>query len=120
MELFRFPGDMTYTFEGIYIAVDLHGWISLVGGPDVWRLENMVADGINEHLPSQWGSKEDEEDRAGFPARRGLYRCTIEYIYEQGYFEGYACDSESDVYVNCLNVEEIPLPDNTPPDIPQD
>lgn len=92
------------TFEGIIVAVDINGHPTLVGGDGVWKLQNYLGpdEGLAEYI---------EYDNHGFPEDAGIYRCTIEYYFNQGYFEGYSCDSESDWGVVCHEAEKITIED---------
>ncbi len=100
-----FYPDVT-EFKNIIIAVSLDGYVILVGGEQVWELKHYLGEDINDFLP--W-DKEDltEKKNNGFPIRAGVYRCTIEYHFEQGYFEGYTCDSESSWDVYATNIERV-------------
>ncbi len=98
--------SMETQFEDTVIGVGLHGEIMLIGGPHVWQVQTFFPEGIEDYLP-YWDGEEENPDRCGFPTEPGVYRCTIEYIFVQGYFEGYMCDSESDVYINCIDPVKI-------------
>lgn len=43
----------------------------------------------------------------GLPTEPGVYRCTVEFWYSQGYFEGYPADSESDWWFKCIASEKL-------------
>lgn len=44
-----------------------------------------------------------------FPTKPGVYRCTIEYWFEQGYFEGWRADGESEWDFVPSDIEEIDI-----------
>ena len=93
------------TFEGIIVAIDITGFVTLIGGESVWALHHTLGqESIMEYM--SW----DGEDRKGFPEEPGIYRCTIDYIFHQGYFEGYPCDGESDWEIVARDFERIDLP----------
>lgn len=115
-ELSRRYDSVHRVFKDIIIAVSIHGDVTLVGGPNVWEAEHFIGEvGVNEYFEPSYNDDE-KEDRHGFPEQRGLYRCTIEYIFEQGYFEGWKCDSESTWDILCSDVEEITIPEKSPVD----
>lgn len=111
LQILSSPHLMKKTLKDIIIAVSVHGDVTLISGPNVWELDNFVGDmSVNEYFPSCWHSgEEEEEDRNGFPSKRGVYCCTIITVFHQGYFEGYACDSESDWDIICDHAEKIEL-----------
>ena len=103
-------GSHERAFEDIILAVDLHGTVSLIGGPNIWELDKCLGDmSVHEYF----GFDDDgNEDRIGFPEKAGIYRCTVDFWYEQGYFEGYACDSESDWGISVRDVKRIEVPED--------
>lgn len=86
------------------IAIDLSGLVVLVGGDRVWELQNLLG-------PGECLADYIEYSRTGFPEKPGIYRCTIEYYFHQGYLDGYMCDSECDWGVVGRDVEEITIAD---------
>lgn len=49
-------------------------------------------------------------DMSSFPKEPGVYQGTIEYHFQQGYYEGYKADGESEwnyVFVNPVNVTPV-------------
>lgn len=46
------------------------------------------------------------------PTEKGLYHCWIEFWFEQGYFEGYKADGESDWEYKIIGIQPlVSLPD---------
>ena len=44
-----------------------------------------------------------------FPTKPGVYRCTIEYYFAPGYFEGYPPPGESDWDLKPVDIQEIEI-----------
>lgn len=65
------------------VAVGFNGTAILVEYPK---------DMVNWLLESDWM---DEFDWKGIPDKAGLYKCKVTFWFDQGYIDGYPCDSEN-------------------------
>lgn len=85
-------------FPNTIIGVSVGGWPFLIeGDPDL--IKSM--DGSNFEDNTQSPDK--------YPKGPGVYICTIEFWFEQGYFEGYKADGESEWDFIPVDVREINL-----------
>ena len=95
-------GSWNKTFQDIIIAVDLQGFVVVVDGPNVDECVVLIGEDVT--VNDYFGM---EGERYGFPEEHGIYSCTIEVIFTQGYFEGYPCDSESDWDIQASDVQKL-------------
>ena len=83
-------------FPNTMIGVSLDGWPFLIkGDPELVKLMDGASFADN--------SQSIEE----FPKKAGVYICTIEFWFEQGYFEGWEAYGESEWDFIPINIKEI-------------
>ncbi len=51
--------------------------------------------------------EENSQSIDDFPTKPGVYRCTIEYYFQMGYYEGYPAPGESDWDLKPVDIQEI-------------
>lgn len=87
------------TITGIKIAHvgDADGLTVVVGGPS--RLYDLMDSWFFDDVLS-----------TGEPTSRGFYVCDVEVWFQQGYFEGYKHDGESEIEFRLVNVGAVHVP----------
>lgn len=86
------------TFDNVILGVSIFGALFVISGPEDL---SQVLDG--EMI-------EDNTQSLGkYPAEPGVYRCSIEYWFEQGYYEGWPANGESEWDLIPINVEPVSL-----------
>jgi hypothetical protein len=83
-------------FTTVIIAVTYSGYPMLVDGSDELH-QIMDGDGFEDNTQSP----------ETFPTVPGVYRCTIEYHFAPGFFEGFPAPGEADWDLRATDVVEI-------------
>lgn len=93
-------GDFEKHFDNVIIGV-ISGQPVFLDGPD--ELKQLIGS-------SPWF--EDRciyDDISSFPRENGVYRVSLDYMFSQGYNEGYPADGESDESFTCSNAVKLNL-----------
>lgn len=85
-------------FENTIIAVAADGIPFVVKGED----------DLIKYLDGCW-IEDNTQSLDKYPSKPGVYRCTIEFWFEKGTFEGWDAPGESEWDFIPVEIEEIPL-----------
>lgn len=97
--------DEVHKWDNVLIGVSFTGLRFLIDAPD---------DLIKFMDGSLFEDNSQSIDK--FPTQPGVYTCSIEYWFDQGYFEGWRTDGESEWDFVPSNIKrvEIPAPEIAP------